>query len=1231
MFNTHNQTRNCGGNFAIGPDQSSMGQNYGHYMANMYDGYQNNPTHVKQYPGNVGNDHFLASSTDNDGGVSGMNNQAGIFNNVDNLQSQNYSSYANSGYGMAIPDSVATQNRSFSINSSANNDTFDQTKPTAGYGAGIPGKNLGYPMGSGPIGSRRVSAPAGSAQRNFQQRSSAFTQQDMTFPGSDMNTGFTQDHQMVHSLTHRNYPSEQYGMHQSNNMYSSNELPISSGGNLQNYQKYPSSYSNSSMGIRAQKGNYSMTRTGVYPGGASTAMTRTTSRSTIQRSFSTGRVDDRMAASGGQLLPSGGSGQLLPSASFELNRGFMNGTEFGNVQMKERVPLMDSMGQPLANQGSLDQMNRLSTQRLRHYGPPPANQGMDFSNVQGMDSSFPNTNFNPMQSTQPLNSNPSTFDTGMTNTIQNMSPSGTTNMNMDSMGLVNQTANSGYMNSGFPNNENFNIPRTQRYQNKSDGYGSGLPNMNGTDMIGSYDPNINHMSMGKMNSSNPMQFQQQATRRQLARTDRIFSQELEKLAKLSRNPMSEPFTASPIVPPIDSTMNPQINTFPGPTETVPSPNSFPKTAISPEFQPEPLPQPSQIPESDTFMQNTQMNRKPTKQMQSLPTTPFSGPSTPSNQATTTDIPVSSSPANNTPVSNTFTNNDSGGLQSSEFTDTKVDAEKRQNKHLQRLTSHTMKDKQSDSKNQQGDYISHGNAEGNTEGSSQNCIAALSAACRNMIAVMDSSMPKQKTPTQGQVSSSLPSFETLTTTNNPTPSYPSNQIGMTQNSMANNNANMNSFNNNQFNMNTDYSFGGTNHYMGVDFQMQYHDFLEQSLPMQMTHKRPDEKPKRTRRRKVSEDMSDQISNTTGQKRRRSTKKSQNPPSVDSIGTPQSTDNCATPALSDNFLDELTNTGTCNTPMQSMSFGSLNSHTPSPNCVNSKPSPCQDGLSGNFDNFESVFSPDTTAQSLPQESDDGTNCGLNVNTSLNSSKPSTPNRPSSNYSNASLPIVSPKSGSHFNSQPNSLPTSTSSEFNVSQVPAENVMQEAGKDSAHPLEILQQQIQIQRQQFNLGDTRSIGKDSSTVTTSSCNNINRSSDISVDALITDKNSAWYMTNDSKKDEVLLPWEDSKKAPSTIPTKVEQVDRRTQHKLSEQKRRETIKNSFENLKKVVPDCQNLADQNQQSVLLKAQTFIVDMIDKQHRQKLKADNFECLKSKNRQLEQNITRIQQEYEILSNMD
>ncbi|XP_033126799.1 max-like protein X [Anneissia japonica] len=99
----------------------------------------------------------------------------------------------------------------------------------------------------------------------------------------------------------------------------------------------------------------------------------------------------------------------------------------------------------------------------------------------------------------------------------------------------------------------------------------------------------------------------------------------------------------------------------------------------------------------------------------------------------------------------------------------------------------------------------------------------------------------------------------------------------------------------------------------------------------------------------------------------------------------------------------------------------------------------------------------------------------------------------------------------------------------------------------------------------------------------------------------------------------------------LDQVDRRTQHKLSEQKRRETIKNSFENLKKVVPDCQNLADQNQQSVLLKAQTYIVDMIDKQHRQKLRADNFECLKSRNRQLEQNITRIQQEYEILSNMD
>ncbi|XP_033126669.1 uncharacterized protein LOC117124526 [Anneissia japonica] len=1174
MFSHAQQARgsnNYSGSFSLGPEQSGIGHNYGpdgHYgpMANMYDGYQSNPnaTPMKQFGSSIGNETNFLGNADSSG-VTNMNNQA-MFNAGDGtsgyaMQQQNFPSYPSSGYGIVGQDSASSQNRSFPMNSTGINN-FDQSKPVAYNSGGIPGKTVGYPMGPGTIGSRRVSAPPGIGQRNFQQRSTSFTQ-EMAFTGSDMNSGFTSDQHTMNSVTNRNYPSGQYHVMQVNqsNMYVPGELPMVSEGNLQqNYQqpKYSTSYPNStSMGMQGQKLNYGMPRPAVYSSGSS-ALTRTTSRPSIQRSFSTGRVEDsyNKMATGGHLM----------SASFELNRGFMNGTEFGNMQMKgepaNRIPnvnmssnLLDSMGQHVGNQGSIEQaqVNRVSSQRLRHYGPSPSNHGMAFSNVQGMDSTpgFPNASFNPMQSTSgPLNSNPTNFESGMPNAMQSMSPPGSGPMNMDNMPMVNQP---GYMNtpSVYPDSDNFNIPRSQRYPSKlqPDAYGSGLPSMNGGDMMGAYDPNIQPMAMSKMNASNPMQFQPQISRRH-TRTDRIFSQELEKLAKLSRNPMSEPFTASPITTPIDSAMNPQVNSFPVTPETISSPNNFPKTSISPGFQPEQLPQPSQLPDNEAFVQNTQINCKNTnlKPIQNLPNTPhYSAPSTPNNQ-TAMDIPVSAaSSTNNTTTSHTFSMTDSGKSPSNEFIDSKVEIEDKKNAvhQLKRIT-HSLKDKQTE-KGQQSEYISHG-TEGNTEGGSQNCIAALSAACRNMIADMDSTMPKQKAPNQGQGNSSLPSFETLTSSS--TPNYSSNAIGRPPNNcgMANSTTTMppNSFSNNQYNMNSDYlsspPFGGTNHYMGTDFQLQYQDFLEQSLPMQMTHKRPDEKPKRTRRRKVSEDMSDQISNSSGQKRRRSRKKSQNPPSVDSIGTPQSIDTCATPAMSDHFLDDITNNGACNTPIQSMSFGSLNSHTPSPNCPNSKPSPGHDDLSGNFldsDNFESVFSPDTTAQNLTQDPDDVTNSGLLINPSPNASKPTTPNRPSSNYSSASLPIVSPKSGPLLNCQPSNLPTSTSMEFIPSQVSSasEKVTQsQEATNEAHPLEILQQQIQLQRQQFNLGETGSlIGNDSTVVKTekNSCNNSNHSqTDINVDALITDKNSSWYLTNDSKKDEVLLPWEDSKKAASTMPSK---------------------------------------------------------------------------------------------------
>ncbi|XP_038058834.1 uncharacterized protein LOC119730133 [Patiria miniata] len=96
-------------------------------------------------------------------------------------------------------------------------------------------------------------------------------------------------------------------------------------------------------------------------------------------------------------------------------------------------------------------------------------------------------------------------------------------------------------------------------------------------------------------------------------------------------------------------------------------------------------------------------------------------------------------------------------------------------------------------------------------------------------------------------------------------------------------------------------------------------------------------------------------------------------------------------------------------------------------------------------------------------------------------------------------------------------------------------------------------------------------------------------------------------------------------------VDRRTQNKLLEQKRRDSLKNSIDNLKNALPDGRNLADQTQQSVLLKAQNYIKDMVGKQQRSKTCLEDLKSVKSRNNVLEDNIAMLKQEYDILSNME
>nr|XP_006812236.1 PREDICTED: mucin-21-like isoform X2 [Saccoglossus kowalevskii] len=146
----------------------------------------------------------------------------------------------------------------------------------------------------------------------------------------------------------------------------------------------------------------------------------------------------------------------------------------------------------------------------------------------------------------------------------------------------------------------------------------------------------------------------------------------------------------------------------------------------------------------------------------------------------------------------------------------------------------------------------------------------------------------------------------------------------------------------------------------------------------------------------------------------------------------------------------------------------------------------------------------------------------------------------------------------------------------------------EEAHPLEILQAQIQLQRQQFNISDTRPLPfknqpKAPTSHKTKGTKTAKAANQVDVETLLAEEDSTWYMPTDAPKEPTnMLPWEHNKKTSdkgqSVDPN---QVDRRTLHKISEQKRRESLKHSIDVLKRAVPDCRDLADQSQQNVLLR--------------------------------------------------
>ncbi|XP_070573047.1 myb-like protein AA [Ptychodera flava] len=283
---------------------------------------------------------------------------------------------------------------------------------------------------------------------------------------------------------------------------------------------------------------------------------------------------------------------------------------------------------------------------------------------------------------------------------------------------------------------------------------------------------------------------------------------------------------------------------------------------------------------------------------------------------------------------------------------------------------------------------------------------------------------------------------------------------------------------------------------------------------------------------------------------------------------------------------------------------------------------------------------TVQSRPssQNSQDGKQAFFDLNclpndiaTSNNASIPQT----TPSYPNTS---ISMSSGAPTCVTPVCVPTSCTSVppgmgNQAAMHPGYPVVNNNQPPEAHPLEILQAQIQLQRQQFNISESRPLPyknppKVSSGPKSKTSKATKPQNPVDVEKLIAEEDSTWYMPNEAPK-EPTVPWEQSKKnlekAQNLDPN---QVDRRTLHKISEQKRRESLKHSIDVLKRAVPDCRDLNDQSQQNVLLRAHNYIVDMLGKQQRSKMCAEELDSLKNCNNRLQDEISILRQECELIS---
>ena len=710
-----------------------------------------------------------------------------------------------------------------------------------------------------------------------------------------------------------------------------------------------------------------------------------------------------------------------------------------------------------------------------------------------------------------------------------------------------------------------------------------------------YNNSVNNSNvMSHSNCPPPYQLQQSDPVQSEAdiRRNMIFSAELEKLARLSRDPMADDFPGS--VGTVGGNPQPQEAManqgqpvrnpqFPATasgsigqtmfTNQGPNPSENSKVTVAGKnYQSQPA---SAQSGSITTNHNSKMMSAQSSVAESC-TAVLSAPSTPSSSAGTKQQ-ISPDSNSTRPVRTSAPTNPNPSTPATAAASSQDKGKDSQNavQQLQRLTQSLKEKKDDGTKSSHMEYLSHSTESGSSIGG-QNCIAALSAACRNMIADMDNSVPKL-TPTSHSPIGMKPFMDSAGSgLGQKYISTPQSQTSygtqMSDQMFSPPNANGQNISPPLLSIGGD-SFSSppySTSSVPSDYQTQFSDFLEQSVPMQMNTRRPEEKPRKKGKRKKSDEVNDITASTIGPKKRRGRKKSsQNPLSVESLDHPNSLDNLSvsTP-MSEGHLplvEESLNRSATQTPnMMSNSWMTSDTKLLSselmPGLLTSQQPPSVDSDSVTQDFLDSVFSPDTTMSITNQEPVDSFSQLTSVNQSHHSPASSLTSQQSMNET-ASTGSYSSQGGliartnqcyqtdnidqsklaTFSNQQTKSVKTShstvsstgdsVSNPVSTSSDTTDANSEKSAAEEIHPLEILQAQIQLQRQQFNLNDSRPLPLKTASKKTTGANPAKKTGpsavqgEVDVNVLMAEEDSTWYLPNEQPK-EPEVPWENTRKNP---------------------------------------------------------------------------------------------------------